>query len=60
MKKNLLRGISCPKCNSLGPFLIEQPIDTNKREVLGIIPEEYTVYTDGFSYFEEETFGRKY
>ena len=33
--------------------------DTNKREILGIIPDSYPVYTDGFSYFEEDTFNKE-
>ena len=33
--------------------------DTNKREILGIIPDSYPVYTDGFSYYEEDTFNKE-
>ncbi len=33
--------------------------DTNKREILGIIPSSYTVYTDGFSYYEDDTFNKE-
>ena len=33
--------------------------DTNKREILGIIPYSYSVYTDGISYYEEDTFNKE-
>ncbi len=33
--------------------------DSSTKEVLGIIPENYEVYTDGFDFFEEDTFSKE-
>ena len=33
--------------------------DVDNGSVLGIIPEEYEVYTDGFYFFEEDTFSKE-
>ena len=33
--------------------------DVNSGETLGIIPEDYEVYTDGFYFFEEDTFSKE-
>ena len=33
--------------------------DMESGEVLGITPEEYEVYTDGFFFYEEDTFSKE-
>ena len=33
--------------------------DVNTGDTLGIIPENYEVYTDGFYFFEEDTFSKE-
>jgi len=33
--------------------------DVDSKEILGIIPEEYEVWTDGFYFFEEDTFSKE-
>ena len=43
---------------SLVNYLIVH-FDVENGNVLGIIPEEYEVYTDGFYFFEEDTFSKE-
>lgn len=43
---------------SLVNYLIVH-FDVDNGSVLGIIPEEYEVYTDGFYFFEEDTFSKE-
>ncbi len=33
--------------------------DVDSKEILGIVPEEYEVWTDGFYFFEEDTFSKE-
>lgn len=33
--------------------------DIESGDILGIIPEEYEVYSDGFDFFEEDTFSKE-